>query len=172
MADGVVKTDGGWVGHAPPGFIGIFTYRPGNRFAGPRGWVMALRAIALITPAPSGAAATAKPAAGQAKRPNVKAAQALAKQKALEKKAKNYKPPLGELALFTQQLASLLNAGLPLVQCLEALQDQTEDPCFRILIRDVRLDISSGNSFSAAVKKFPKSFPSLFISIEIGRAHV
>jgi type IV pilus assembly protein PilC len=132
---------------------------------------MALRAIALITPAPSGAAATAKPAAGQAKRPNVKAAQALAKQKALEKKAKNYKPPLGELALFTQQLASLLTAGLPLVQCLEALQDQTEDPCFRILIRDVRLDISSGNSFSAAVKKFPKSFPSLFISIvEAGEA--
>ena len=58
--------------------------------------------------------------------------------------------PLGELALFTQQIASLLSAGLPLVQCLEALQDQTEDPCFRIIIRDVRLDISSGNSFSAS----------------------
>ena len=80
MPVGVVKTGGGQAGNAPPGFIGIFTYRPGNRFAGPRGWVMALRAMALITPAPSGAAATAKPAAGQAKRPNVKAAQALAKQ--------------------------------------------------------------------------------------------
>jgi type IV pilus assembly protein PilC len=132
---------------------------------------MPWRAMALITPAPSGAAAAAKPAAGQPKRPNVKAAQALAKQKALEKKAKNYKLPLGELALFTQQLASLLNAGLPLVQCLEALQDQTEDPCFRIIIRDVRLDISSGNSFSASVKKFPKSFPNLFISmVEAGEA--
>ncbi len=112
-----------------------------------------------------------RPDAGQKNRPNVKAAQALAKQKSLEKKAKNYKLPLGELALFTQQLASLLNAGLPLVQCLEALQDQTEDPCFRIIIRDVRLDISSGNSFSTAVKKFPKSFPSLFISmVEAGEA--
>ena len=40
--------------------------------------------------------------------------------------------------MFTQQLASLLTAGLPLVQCLEALQDQTEDPVFRIVIRDVR----------------------------------
>ena len=58
-----------------------------------------------------------------------------------------------------------------LVQCLEALQDQTEDPCFRIIIRDVRLDISSGNSFSASVKKFPKSFPNLFISmVEAGEA--
>jgi type IV pilus assembly protein PilC len=132
---------------------------------------MAWRAMALITPASSGASATARPAAGQPKRPNVKAAQALAKQKALEKKAKKYKLPLGELALFTQQLASLLNAGLPLVQCLEALQDQTEDPCFRIIIRDVRLDISSGNSFSSSVKKFPKSFPNLFISmVEAGEA--
>jgi type IV pilus assembly protein PilC len=132
---------------------------------------MAWRAMALISSASSGASATAKPAAGQPKRPNVKAAQALAKQKALENKAKKYKLPLGELALFTQQLASLLNAGLPLVQCLEALQDQTEDPCFRIIIRDVRLDISSGNSFSSSVKKFPKSFPNLFISmVEAGEA--
>ena len=102
---------------------------------------------------------------------NIKAAQNLARQKALEKKAKKYKLPLGELALFTQQLASLLVAGLPLVQCLEALQDQTEDECFRIVIRDVRIDISSGNSFSSAVKKFPNAFNSLFISmVEAGEA--
>jgi type IV pilus assembly protein PilC len=109
---------------------------------------------------------------GAFKKPsNVKAAQALAKQKALEKKAKNYRLPLGELAIFTQQLASLLTAGLPLVQCLEALQDQTEDACFRIVIRDVRADISQGNSFSSAVKKFPKTFPNLFISmVEAGEA--
>ncbi len=102
---------------------------------------------------------------------NFAAAQALAKQKSLEKKAKTYKLPLGELAIFTQQLASLLVAGLPLVQCLEALQDQTEDAVFRIVIRDVRTDISSGNSFSSAVKKFPNAFPNLFISmVEAGEA--
>ncbi len=101
----------------------------------------------------------------------MKAAQALAKQKALEKKAKTYKLPLGELAMFTQQLASLLTAGLPLVQCLEALQDQTEDPVFRIVIRDVRVDISQGNSFSSAVRKFPNSFNTLFVSmVEAGEA--
>ena len=99
------------------------------------------------------------------------ASQALAKQKAYEKKALKYNLPLGELAIFTQQLSSLLNAGLPLVQCLEALQDQTEDPVFRIIIRDVRADISSGNSFSSAVKKFPRSFNSLFTSmVEAGEA--
>src|SRR4051794_21883046 len=124
--------------------------------------------MALITSAAAGPAQTSRTAP---KKIGFAAAQALAKQKAYEKKAKTYKLPLGELALFTQQLASLLNAGLPLVQCLEALQDQTEDPCFRVIIRDVRLDISSGNSFSSAVKKFPKSFPSLFISmVEAGEA--
>ncbi|MEI7552626.1 MAG: type II secretion system F family protein [Verrucomicrobiota bacterium] len=91
--------------------------------------------------------------------------------KALEKKAKKYNLPMGELAIFTQQLASLLTAGLPLVQCLEALQDQTEDQCFRIVIRDVRADISSGNSFSSAVRKFPQSFNTLFVSmVEAGEA--
>jgi type IV pilus assembly protein PilC len=102
---------------------------------------------------------------------DVRAAQALAKQKSLEKGAKKYKLPLGELTIFTQQLASLLVAGLPLVQCLEALQDQTEDPRFRIIIRDIRLDISQGNSFSSSVKKFPRAFPTLFISmVEAGEA--
>ncbi len=95
----------------------------------------------------------------------------MAKQKSLEKKAKTYGLGLAELSIFTSQLASLLTAGLPLVSCLEALQDQTEDQIFRIVIRDVRNDISTGTSFSAAVKKFPKSFPNLFISmVEAGEA--
>ncbi len=129
-------------------------------------------AMAFITSAPASQGTLGRSSA----RPTQKgqgftAAQALAKQKALERKSLKYKLPLGELALFTQQLASLLNAGLPLVQCLEALQDQTEDAVFRIIIRDVRTDISAGNSFSSAVKKFPRSFNSLFISmIEAGEA--
>jgi len=120
---------------------------------------------------PSASAASSARQSQLGSRPSLKAAQNLAKQKAVEKKAKTYKLPLGELALFTQQLSSLLLAGLPLVQTLEALQDQTEDPCFKVIIRDVRLDIASGNSFSSAVKKFPRSFPTLFTSmVEAGEA--
>ena len=127
--------------------------------------------MALLSSASAGSAQAARLDPGQKKGPNVKAAQALAKQKSLEKKAKTYKLPMGELAIFTQQIASLLAAGLPLVQCLEALQDQTEDPCFRIVIRDVRNDISQGNSFSSAVRKFPRSFNTLFVSmVEAGEA--
>ena len=129
--------------------------------------------MGFITSASPGQPASAlRPAATPAaKGPNLKAAQALAKQKAIEKRAQNYRLKLADLAIFTQQLSSLLTAGLPLVQCLEALQDQTENPYFRVIIRDVRNDISSGNSFSASVKKFPRAFPTLFISmVEAGEA--
>ena len=125
----------------------------------------------FITSAQSGQSSSRRPETQQSNKSNLKATQTLARQKALERKAKNYKLPLGELAIFTQQLASLLTAGLPLVQSLEALQDQTEDQVFCVVIREVRQEISAGNSFSSSVKKFPKSFPALFISmVEAGEA--
>ncbi|HEY5551385.1 MAG TPA: type II secretion system F family protein [Opitutaceae bacterium] len=99
------------------------------------------------------------------------AAQALAKQKSFEKKSKNYGLPMQDLAIFTSQLAALISAGLPLVASLEALQEQTQNPVFRVIIRDVRLDISAGSSFSSALKRFPRSFPNLLISmVEAGEA--
>lgn len=119
----------------------------------------------------SSQSASSAPSTQAAKPTAFAASQKLAKQKSFEKKAKRYKLPLGELAIFTQQLASLLSAGLPLVQCLEALQDQTEDPVFAVIIRDVRIEISQGSSFSSAVKMYPKAFNSLFISmVEAGEA--
>lgn len=97
--------------------------------------------------------------------------QRLAKQKIYEKKAKKASIKLEDLCVFTQQLASMLEAGLPLVSALEALQDQTENPVFQIIIRDVRNDIAGGTPFSEAVRKFPRCFPNLFISmVEAGEA--
>ncbi len=97
--------------------------------------------------------------------------QRLAKEKAYEKKAKKYKLKLDALTVFTQQLASMLEAGLPLVSALSALQDQTEDPVFRIIIREVKADVSQGTTFSASCAKFPKAFNNLFVSmVEAGEA--
>ncbi len=97
--------------------------------------------------------------------------QRLAKLKALEKQAKRKKVKLAELSVFTQQLASMLEAGLPLVGALEALQDQTENPVFSIVIREVRNDVAGGTAFSEACAKFPNAFPNLFISMtEAGEA--
>jgi len=126
--------------------------------------------MAFLSSAPLSTSATSH-TAGKAPKLSFMSSQALAKQKAYEKKAKNYKIPLEALAIFTAQLAALLAAGLPLVSSLEALQEQMEDPVFRVIIREVRLEISAGSSFSAAVKKFPKGFNSLFISmVEAGEA--
>ncbi len=97
--------------------------------------------------------------------------QRLAKQKAYEKKARTKKVKLEALTVFTQQLSSMLEAGLPLVSALEALQEQTEDPVFQIIIRNVRQDVSGGTSFSEATAKYPRAFPNLFISmVQAGEA--
>jgi len=97
--------------------------------------------------------------------------QKLAKQKAYEKQTKKKKIKLESLTVFTQQLSSMLDAGLPLVASLEALQEQTEDPVFQIIIRNVKGDIASGTAFSDAVRKYPRAFPNLFISmVEAGEA--
>ncbi len=97
--------------------------------------------------------------------------QRLAKQRAYEKKARNYKLKLGELTVFTQQLGSMLEAGLPMVSSLEALMEQTEDPVFRIIIRDVRNEVASGNPLSAATRRYPRAFNNLFVSmVEAGEA--
>jgi len=125
--------------------------------------------MAFISSAPSGKGSSLR--SPQKGRFNFKESQTLAKQKSLEKKAKNYRLPLGELSLFTQQLSSLITAGLPLVQSLEALQEQTTDLVFRVIIREVRMDIAGGNSFSSATKKFPRAFNTLFVSmVEAGEA--
>lgn len=97
--------------------------------------------------------------------------QKLAKQKAYEKQAHKKKIKLAELTVFTQQLASMLEAGLPLVAALDALQEQTENPVFQIVIRNVKQDVASGTSFSEAVRKYSNAFPNLFVSmVEAGEA--
>lgn len=97
--------------------------------------------------------------------------QRLAKQRSYEKRAPKHKVKLADLTVFTQQLGSMLDAGLPLVSSLDALQEQTEDNVFRIIIREVKNDIASGTSFSESVKKFPRAFNNLFTSmVEAGEA--
>ncbi len=97
--------------------------------------------------------------------------QRLAKQRAYEKQARKAKIKLAILCTFTQQLASMLDAGLALVSALDALQEQTEHPVFRIIIREVKNDVASGTAFSEAVAKYPNAFPNLFVSmVEAGEA--
>ena len=64
--------------------------------------------------------------------------------------------------MFTQQLSFMLEAGLPLVS---ALEEQTENPVFQMIIHNVRNDVSSGKSFSESCAAYPRAFPNLFVSM-------
>ncbi|MBC7453418.1 MAG: type II secretion system inner membrane protein GspF [Massilia sp.] len=67
-----------------------------------------------------------------------------------------------ELALFTRQLASLLEAGLPLEQAFTALLEQAERPYVRDLIASIRSEVMGGASFSDALSRYPRDFAEIF----------
>ncbi len=74
-----------------------------------------------------------------------------------------------EITRFTRQLATMIEAGLPLVQCLTILSEQTSNPRFAKIIGDVRDSVSAGNTFAAALGKHKSVFNQLYISmIEAG----
>jgi type IV pilus assembly protein PilC len=124
--------------------------------------------MAMLTPSATAPIAGAKP---KPKGATFAERQQIARQKAYERQSRRKRIKLQEITVFTQQLSSMLSAGLSLVSSLEALMDQTENPVFKIILRDVRNDISGGTTFSAAVRKFPNAFPNLFISmVEAGEA--
>ncbi|MFH0731524.1 MAG: type II secretion system F family protein [Candidatus Omnitrophota bacterium] len=70
-----------------------------------------------------------------------------------------------DLVTFSQQFASMLGAGLSLIRCLDALEKQTENMILKKVIKDVRLNIEGGSSFSEALAKHPKVFSDFFISL-------
>jgi len=72
---------------------------------------------------------------------------------------------LADLVVFTRQLATMIDAGLAMVQCLQALAEQTTNKIMRDIIRDVCTRVEGGDSFSQALVKHPKCFNKLFVSM-------
>jgi type IV pilus assembly protein PilC len=70
---------------------------------------------------------------------------------------------LADLVIFTRQLATMIDAGLAMVQSLQALADQTTNKVMRDVIRDVCARVESGDSFSEALQKHPKAFSRLYV---------
>jgi type IV pilus assembly protein PilC len=70
-----------------------------------------------------------------------------------------------EVAIFTRQLATMIDAGLPLVQSLEVLSSQQENPTFKKILIDVKKDVEGGATFSDALRKHPKAFNDLFTNL-------
>ncbi len=69
------------------------------------------------------------------------------------------------ISIFTRQFSVMLDAGLPLVQCLEILAEQEEHQGFQAIINTVRTDVESGSSLAEAMRKHPKAFDNLFVNM-------
>ena len=72
---------------------------------------------------------------------------------------------LADLVMFTRQLATMVDAGIAIVQSLQALADQTANKVMRDTIHDVCTRVEGGESFSEALQKHPKAFNRLYISL-------
>src|ERR1039457_256959 len=80
-------------------------------------------------------------------------------------KTKGGKVSLADLVVFTRQLATMIDAGIAIVQSLQALADQSPNKVMRDVIRDVCTRVESGESFSEALQKHPKAFNKLYYSM-------
>jgi type IV pilus assembly protein PilC len=70
-----------------------------------------------------------------------------------------------DLVIFTRQFATMIDAGLPLVQCLEILSSQNDNPVFARILRQVKTDVEGGSTFSESLAKHPKVFDVLFSNL-------
>lgn len=70
-----------------------------------------------------------------------------------------------DLVVFTRQFSVMVDAGLPLVQCLQILGDQEENLTFKRTINEVRGDVESGATFAESLGKHPKIFDSLYVNL-------
>jgi type IV pilus assembly protein PilC len=70
-----------------------------------------------------------------------------------------------DIAVFTRQFATMIDAGLPLVQCLEILSTQSENKSMAAALKDIRQDVESGATFTDALRKHPKVFNDLYVNM-------
>ncbi len=70
-----------------------------------------------------------------------------------------------ELPPFSRQLSAMLLAGMPLIQALDALEDQTSDKHFKILVAGLKNNIQAGAAFSEALSHYPAVFDDLYINM-------
>jgi type IV pilus assembly protein PilC len=70
-----------------------------------------------------------------------------------------------DIVIFTRQFATMINSGLPLVQCLEILAEQTDNDRLRKTIQDVLYDVESGNTLADSLGKHPKIFTRLYVNM-------
>ena len=89
------------------------------------------------------------------------------KKKAMEITLPGFGPSVKDkdIVIFTRQFATMIDAGLPLVQCLEILSTQTENPVLAKAIGEVRNDVEGGSTYADSLQKHPKVFDELYVNM-------
>ncbi len=70
-----------------------------------------------------------------------------------------------DLVVFTRQFSTMIDAGLPLVQGLTILAEQSENPTFKSILKEITKDVEGGSTLAEAMKKHPKVFDDLFTNL-------
>ena len=70
-----------------------------------------------------------------------------------------------DVILFCRQFSTMIDAGLPIIQCLDILQQQQENKTFKKIIKDIKDSVEGGQTFAEALKKYPAQFDDLFVNM-------
>ncbi len=70
-----------------------------------------------------------------------------------------------DIILFARQFSTMIDAGLPIIQCLDILYSQQENATFKKMLRGIKDDVESGATLAEALKKYPKEFDDLFVNM-------
>jgi type IV pilus assembly protein PilC len=76
-------------------------------------------------------------------------------------------PPVKEkdIILFARQFSTMIDAGLPIIQCLDILHSQQENKTFKVMLKEIKESVESGATLADSLKKYPKHFDDLFINM-------
>ncbi|MFN8510580.1 MAG: type II secretion system F family protein [Deinococcaceae bacterium] len=75
------------------------------------------------------------------------------------------KPKVKDVTIFSRQMATMLNAGVPLVQGLNIMQRQIDNPAFKNILKQVRTNVEGGVPFSEGIAQYPKVFSRLYLNL-------
>ena len=70
-----------------------------------------------------------------------------------------------DIIIFCRQFSTMIDAGLPIIQCLDILYSQNENKTFKNILKEIKGNVESGQTFAEALKKYPKQFDDLFVNM-------
>ena len=70
-----------------------------------------------------------------------------------------------DIIIFSRQFSTMIDAGLPIIQCMDILQSQQENPTFKKMIKEIKESVESGATLADSLKRYPKHFDNLFVNM-------